>query len=113
MAVLPLKYVGEKVLRRKAARVPEVDKPLVRLLDDMLDTMYAAQGIGLAGPQIGVSRRVIVVDAGDGPLQLAVPQELRGSGAAWAPPAAPPHAQANLGQIALHSSWGTASGLRS
>ena len=74
MAVLPLKYVGEKVLRRKAARVAEIDKPLVRLLDDMVETMYAAQGIGLAGPQIGVSRRIIVVDAGDGPIQLVNPR---------------------------------------
>ena len=74
MAVLPLKYVGEKVLRRKAARVAEIDKPLERLLDDMVETMYAAQGIGLAGPQIGVSRRIIVVDAGDGPLQLVNPR---------------------------------------
>lgn len=74
MAVLPLKYVGEKVLRRKAARVAEIDKPLERLLDDMVETMYAAQGIGLAGPQIGVSRRIIVVDAGDGPIQLVNPR---------------------------------------
>jgi len=74
LAVLPLKYVGEKVLRRKAARVAEIDKPLERLLDDMVETMYAAQGIGLAGPQIGVSRRIIVVDAGDGPLQLVNPR---------------------------------------
>jgi peptide deformylase len=74
LAVLPLKYVGEKVLRRKAARVAEIDKPLVRLLDDMVETMYAAQGIGLAGPQIGVSRRIIVVDAGDGPIQLVNPR---------------------------------------
>lgn len=82
MAVLPLKYVGEKVLRRKATRVPEVDKPLVRLLDDMLDTMYAAQGIGLAGPQIGVSKRIIVVDAGDGPLQLINPRIVQHEGLA-------------------------------
>jgi peptide deformylase len=70
------------VLRRKAARVPEVDKPLVRLLDDMLETMYAAQGIGLAGPQIGVSRRIIVVDAGDGPLQLINPRIVQHQGRA-------------------------------
>jgi len=74
LPVLPLKYVGEKVLRRKATRVAEIDKPLQRLLDDMVETMYAAQGIGLAGPQIGVSRRIIVVDAGDGPLQLINPR---------------------------------------
>ncbi len=81
MAVLPLKYVGEAVLRRKADRVPKVDKPLARLLDDMVETMYAANGIGLAGPQIGVSRRILVVDAGDGPIQLVNPRivERKGS----------------------------------
>jgi peptide deformylase len=74
LAVLPLKYVGEAVLRRKADRVSAVDKPLARLLDDMVETMYAANGIGLAGPQIGVSRRILVVDAGDGPIQLVNPR---------------------------------------
>ena len=74
MAVLPLKYVGESVLRRKANKVHQVDKSLARLLDDMVETMYAAQGIGLAGPQIGVSKRILVVDAGDGPIQLVNPR---------------------------------------
>lgn len=74
MAILPLKYVGEAVLRRKADKIDSVDKPLKRLLDDMVETMYAANGIGLAGPQIGVSRRVCVVDAGDGPLRLVNPR---------------------------------------
>lgn len=80
MAVLPLKYVGEAVLRRKADRVPQVDKPLARLLDDMVETMYAANGIGLAGPQIGVSRRILVVDAGDGPIQLVNPRIVQHEG---------------------------------
>lgn len=74
MAVLPLKYVGEAVLRRKADRVQQVDKALARLLDDMVETMYAANGIGLAGPQIGVSRRILVIDAGDGPIQMINPR---------------------------------------
>lgn len=74
MAVLPLKYIGDQVLRRKAPKVDKVDKPLSRLLDDMVETMYAANGIGLAGPQIGVSKRILVVDAGDGPIQLVNPR---------------------------------------
>lgn len=82
MAVLPLKYVGDQVLRRKADRVSSFDKSLARLLDDMVDTMYAAQGIGLAGPQIGVSRRIIVVDAGDGPIQLVNPRIVEHKGTA-------------------------------
>lgn len=51
-----------------------VDKSLARILDDMVETMYAANGIGLAGPQVGISRRIFVVDAGDGPLQLINPR---------------------------------------
>lgn len=74
MAVLPLKFVGDQVLRRKAAKVTTVDRTLARLLDDMLDTMYAANGVGLAGPQVGISRRIIVADAGDGPIQLVNPR---------------------------------------
>jgi len=62
LAVLPLKYVGEAVLRRKADRVPKVDKPLARLLDDMVETMRQAPGVGLAAPQVGVAERVIVVE---------------------------------------------------
>lgn len=71
------------MLRRKADRVTAVDKPLARLLDDMVDTMYAAQGIGLAGPQVGVSRRIIVIDAGDGPIQLVNPRIVDHKGRAW------------------------------
>lgn len=85
MAVLPLKYIGESVLRRKANKVHQVDKPLARLLDDMVETMYAANGIGLAGPQIGVSKRILVVDIGDGPIQLVNPRIVEKSGRAVGP----------------------------
>lgn len=74
MAVLPLKHVGETVLRRKADKVDKVDKAVARLLDDMVDTMYSANGVGLAAPQIGVSKRLFVADAGDGPIRLVNPR---------------------------------------
>ena len=74
MAVLPLKHVGDTVLRRKADRVDKVDKVIARLLDDMVDTMYSANGVGLAAPQIGVSKRLFVADAGDGPIRLVNPR---------------------------------------
>lgn len=74
MPILPLKYVGESVLRRKADKVDTVDRPLSRLLDDMVETMYAAQGVGLAAPQIGVSRRFFVADVGDGPIRIVNPR---------------------------------------
>jgi peptide deformylase len=74
LAVLPLKHVGDGVLRRKADKVDKVDRVLSRLLDDMVDTMYAANGVGLAAPQVGVSKRLFVADAGDGPIRLVNPR---------------------------------------
>jgi len=62
MAVLPIRKFGDPVLRRKAAPVTEVTPELKTLAQNMLDTMYAAPGIGLAAPQVGESIRLIVVD---------------------------------------------------
>ena len=80
MASLPIKLVGEEVLRSKARDVDVFDAALSRLFDDMLDTMYAAPGIGLAGPQVGISKRVIVVDIGDGPIRMANPKIMEKGG---------------------------------
>jgi len=62
MAVLPLVEFPEQVLKKVAEPVDKVDEAVRKLLRDMADTMYDAPGIGLAAPQIGVSRRIIVVD---------------------------------------------------
>ncbi len=62
MAILEIKKYPEKVLKQKAAPVENIDARLQRLIDDMLETMYAAPGVGLAAPQVGVSKRVIVID---------------------------------------------------
>ncbi|NOZ25957.1 MAG: peptide deformylase [Nitrospirae bacterium] len=61
MSVLEIKKYPDPVLRRKALPVENVDGALQRLIDDMIETMYAAPGIGLAAPQVGESRRVVVV----------------------------------------------------
>lgn len=61
MAVRPIVYLPEPVLRQKAKRVPEIDASIHRLIDDMIESMYAAHGVGLAAPQIGVSLRVVVI----------------------------------------------------
>ncbi|HEU0015596.1 MAG TPA: peptide deformylase [Longimicrobium sp.] len=65
MSVLRIEMLGAEVLRRRAEPVPGPDPELDRLIGDMFETMYAAHGIGLAAPQVGVSRRVIVVDVGE------------------------------------------------
>jgi len=62
VAVLPIVKYGNDVLRRRAETVTEFDDALQRFIDDMVDTMYAAPGIGLAANQVGDSRRVAVVD---------------------------------------------------
>ena len=60
--VHPVVKWGDEVLDKKAATVTEFDKELGRLLDDMFESMYAAQGVGLAAPQIGISKRIAVID---------------------------------------------------
>jgi peptide deformylase len=62
MAVLEIKEYPDRVLTKKAAPVTGIDGALQRLIDDMIETMYAAPGIGLAAPQVGVSARLIVID---------------------------------------------------
>ncbi|MCB0199323.1 MAG: peptide deformylase [Caldilineae bacterium] len=62
MAVRKITLIGEDVLRREARKVKRFDKTLHRLIDDMVETMREAPGIGLAAPQVGVSQRVIVIE---------------------------------------------------
>jgi peptide deformylase len=62
MAIHPILTIPEPVLRTKAKPIERVDAELRRLMDDMLETMYDAPGIGLAAPQIGIARRLIVMD---------------------------------------------------
>ncbi len=66
-------HAGDPVLRLRAEEVKRIDKKIHRLLKDMAETMYAAEGVGLAAPQVGVSRRVVVIDVGNGLLELINP----------------------------------------
>jgi peptide deformylase len=65
MPELNIELLGSPVLRHRASEVEEIDDDLRALVADMFETMYAAEGIGLAGPQVGVARRVLVVDIHD------------------------------------------------
>ena len=83
MAILPIITAPDRRLKRKAAVVDRVDADLRQLMDDMLETMYAAPGIGLAAPQVGVLKHVIVIDvahekedAPPAPLRMANPEIL-------------------------------------
>lgn len=74
MAVLPIRKYGDDVLRVPTTPVTEFDAALHKFIDDMVDTMYAAPGIGLAANQVGVSKRLMVIDlsVGKRPNQLHV-----------------------------------------
>lgn len=73
MAVLDIRKAGDKVLKEIAQPVIKIDKKIKKLLDDMLETMEVADGVGLAAPQVGVSLRVIVIDIGEGVIELINP----------------------------------------
>ena len=74
MATFPIRTFGDPVLKAPAAEVTGFDDALKRLIDAMIETMYDAPGVGLAGPQVGVSLRLIVFDDGTGPRRLANPE---------------------------------------
>ena len=80
MAVFPIRTFGDPVLRVRTEQVEVFDDALRRLADDMIETMYEAPGVGLAAPQIGVSKRICVFDAGDGPQVLVNPEIVETSG---------------------------------
>jgi len=70
----------DDILRKRARKVEKFDRWLGQLLDDMADTMYEADGVGLAAPQVGVLKRCIVVDMGEGLIELANPEILWAEG---------------------------------
>lgn len=80
MAVFPIRTFPEPVLRTPAAPVGRIDGDIRRLVEDMLETMYQAPGVGLAAPQIGVALRVVVFDIGGGPQHLVNPVLMEASG---------------------------------
>lgn len=80
MAVYQITLLGDNILRQKAAAVPQVTPNIVKLLTNLADTMYASKGAGLAAPQIGISKRVIVVDGGEGLIGLVNPVIIESEG---------------------------------
>lgn len=80
MAIRNIVKLGDPVLRKTARSVLEFNSRIATLVEDMLETMYAAEGVGLAGPQVGVLKRVCVVDIGDGPIELINPVILEKKG---------------------------------
>ena len=80
MAVRNIVKDGDEVLRKVCRPVEKFDQKLSDLIDDMLETMYKANGVGLAAPQIGVLKRVAVIDVGEGPHEFVNPIIIEASG---------------------------------
>lgn len=80
MAVLDIVKVGHPILKQTAEEVPFVSKKIRRLLDDMAETMYKADGVGLAAPQVNESKRLVVIDIGQGLIELVNPVIVSGEG---------------------------------
>lgn len=80
MALRKIREIGDPILNKTCKEVKEVTDRTKDLIDDMFDTMYEAQGVGLAAPQVGILKRIVVIDCGDDPLLLINPVVLETSG---------------------------------
>ncbi len=80
MSAYAVRTFGDPVLKQVARDVEGVDGALVRLVDDMVETMYESEGAGLAAPQVGVQKRLFVYDVGEGPQTLINPTIVEGEG---------------------------------
>ena len=80
MALRTIRLLGDDILTKTCREVKTMTPRLQELIADMLETMYEANGVGLAAPQVGVLRRIVVIDIGDGPLVMVNPVILEQSG---------------------------------
>ena len=81
MAIREIRVKGDEILRKKCKEVKEITPKILTLLDDMAGTMYAANGVGLAAPQIGILKRIVVIDVGEGIIELINPVVVETKGA--------------------------------
>lgn len=80
MALRQIRTEGDPVLNKKCREVTEVTERIRELIDDMLETMYEANGVGLAAPQVGILKRIVVIDVGEGPIVMINPKIVETSG---------------------------------
>lgn len=80
MALRQIRTVGDPVLTKTCKEIKEVTPRISELVMDMLETMYEANGVGLAAPQVGILKRLVVIDVGDGPIVMINPRILESSG---------------------------------
>ena len=80
MALRNIRILGDEILKKQAKEVTEMTPKIEELIDVMFETMYDANGCGLAAPQVGIRKRIVVIDCGDQPLVLINPEILETSG---------------------------------
>ena len=80
MAIRQIREMGDEVLTKKCKEVKRITPRTLMLIEDMLDTMYEANGVGHAAPQVGVLQRIVVIDIGEGPIVLINPEILETAG---------------------------------
>ena len=80
MALRTIRVQGDSVLTKKSRTVDKMTPRIGELITDMLDTMYDAMGVGLAAPQVGILKRIVLIDVGEGPIVLINPEILETSG---------------------------------
>ena len=80
MALREIRMYKDEILRKKSREVKDVNERIKTLAGDMAETMYKADGVGIAAPQVGVLRRIIVVDAGSGLITLINPEVVKSEG---------------------------------
>ncbi|HHY13167.1 MAG TPA: peptide deformylase [Thermoanaerobacterales bacterium] len=80
MALRKIRQYDDVILRKKSKTVLVIDKRTEELIEDMLETMYNADGVGLAAPQVGILKRIVVIDVGEGPIILINPEILASEG---------------------------------
>ena len=80
MALRNIVKEGDEVLRKKCRPVDKIDDRILTILDDMAETLYDAGGVGLAAPQVGILRRIVVIDVGEGLIELINPEIIESEG---------------------------------
>ncbi len=80
MALREIRVQGDPVLTKLCKPITEVTPKIVELIDDMIETMYEANGVGLAAPQVGILKRLVVIDVGEGPIVMINPTILQADG---------------------------------
>ncbi|WP_040211639.1 peptide deformylase [Clostridium polynesiense] len=80
MALRNIRVIGDDVLRKKSKNVDKINDRIRTLIKDMIDTMYEADGVGLAAPQVGILKKIFVIDVGEGPKVFINPEILETSG---------------------------------